>query len=183
MKTNATKSKYRYYSPSLSRHMLPALDRHLAKVGRLKSVKAVCAGRGSGWYELVVTGEAGKLVLRGCSWGYYGEGCRATRDVLVRLGFPIIEAEHLAFTTPNKDVGGSEAVRSRRGKFRPAALNKVYFERELSDLPALPYDVRFLTESRRTVESAVSPVDALLRAGVLGCDGYSAVALASPVFN
>lgn len=178
-KAQASKT-YRYYSPSLSRHMLPAVDKHLPKIGAPLSVEARCEGKGTGWYELIVRGTLGKLVLRGCSWGYMGEGSRATRDVLVRLGVSKFMADNLAFTTPNHDVGGAEMVRSRRGKFRPATVGKVYFKVKLERLPELPYDVRYWTESRQTV-TATTHADALLRAGVLGCDGYCAVPLATPI--
>lgn len=119
----ATK-KYRYYSTSESRNTLRALDRHLSKIGCPTEVKAVAHGKGWGWYELIVTGMLGKIVLRGCSWGYTGTGPHATRDVLVKLGIPQTEADALAFTTDGKDVG------------TPAAKGKVYFKRTL--LPVVP---------------------------------------------
>lgn len=78
---------YKYYSPSLSRFMLPALDRHLSKIGVPQVAEARCVGRDPrAWYGLVIRGTTGKLVLKGCSWGYGGEGPHATRDVLLKLG-------------------------------------------------------------------------------------------------
>ena len=129
-------SKYRYYSSSLSRHTARSMDRHLPKIGCPTKVEARCEGKHAGWYELVVTGMLGKLVLRGCSWGYYGEGCRATRDALVKLGLPQHEADALAFTTPNKDVGSCDMRQTRSGKPAPQSLGKVYFRRTL--LPQVP---------------------------------------------
>lgn len=97
--------KYRYYSSSLSRHMVPALKRHIAKIGCPLTARGINHGRGNGWYELVISGEKGKLVLRGCSWGYKGEGPHATRDVLMLLGIPQHEAEEIAFKTNGAAVG------------------------------------------------------------------------------
>ena len=130
--------RYRYYSSSLSRHMVPALNKHLPKIGCPTEVRAIChGGRPSdpGWYELVVTGMLGKLVLRGCSWGYGGEGPHATRDVLTALGVRSYEANELAFQTPNHDVGIS-ATKRVGDHFAPAVKGKVYFKRAL--LPVLP---------------------------------------------
>lgn len=142
--------KYRYYSDTLSRKMLPALRRHVHKVGALQTARGLCAGKHNGWYELVVTGTLGKLVLRGCSWGYGGEGPHATRDCLVFLGIPKGEADRAAFTTPNGDVGGGAAVRSRSGKFRPANLNKEYFRLHLC-AEERPYDVLLHGKVKATV--------------------------------
>jgi hypothetical protein len=139
---NAT-MKYRYYSSTQSRHTLRSLDRHLPKIGCPEKVEARCEGKHGGWYELVVTGMLGKIVLRGCSWGYHGEGPHATRDALLKLGLPQWEADSLAFTTPNADVGAGMR-QTRRGKFTGASVGKVYFRRTL--LPQVPngttYEVR-----------------------------------------
>lgn len=116
-------SRYRYYGPSLSRTVLPALDKHLPKIGCPVKVEARCEGVGHGWYELVVTGMLGKLVLRGCSWGYHGEGSRATEAVLRRLGLDW-DAATLSYQTPNQEVG------------IPAGKGKVFFRRAL--LPQVP---------------------------------------------
>lgn len=177
-------SRYRFYSRSESRHMLAAVDRHISKVGTPLKAEAICAGKGTGWYELVVTGTAGKLVLRGCSWGYSGEGSRATRDVLVRLGIGLLEAEELAFRTPNADVGGSETVRSRRGKFRPATAGKVYFKVHLLPQPKGWFEVAYrnvenMRVMRKLVE-AFNHADAINRAGSLDSDRWTACKVASP---
>lgn len=111
--------------------MLPALEKHLPKVGCPTKVEARCEGSGSGWFELVVTGMLGKLVLRGCSWGYRGEGPRATRDVLVKLGVPQHEADALAFSTPSADVGQGLTRLSKSGRHVGASVGKVYFRRAL----------------------------------------------------
>lgn len=92
-------SKYRYYSDSLSRKMVPALEKHLSKIGKPLKVEGLYHGKNP-WFELVVTGEAGKLVLRGCSWGYYGEGPRATEAVLRKLGVHSFDVEQIAFKAP-----------------------------------------------------------------------------------
>ena len=103
---------YRYFSSSLSRHAVPALKRHLPKIGTPLLARGLCHGKHSGWYELVVRGTNGRIVLRGCSWGYRGEGPHATRDALVLLGIPQHEADRIAFTTPGQDVGNGQT----RGK-------------------------------------------------------------------
>ena len=79
MKTN----KYKYVSSTLSRHTLRSLDRHLVKIGEIKTIRAMYSDRT--WYRLIVTGTTGRLVLRGCSWGYGGEGPQATEAALRRL--------------------------------------------------------------------------------------------------
>lgn len=146
-KCDTVKAKYRYYSSTLSRHMLPALDKHLPKIGCPTKVEARCEGGGNGWFELVVTGMLGKLVLRGCSWGYRGEGPHATRDVLVKLGYSQHEADALAFNTPGNDVGtGATRVaksRVRGDHYYPAAKGKVYFRRALMPqvAPGQSYEV------------------------------------------
>ena len=105
MKNATRQGKYRFYSSSLSRHMVRSVERHLPKIGCPLHVRAISHGANNGWYELIVTGMLGKLVLRGCSWGYYGEGCRATQAVLTMLGVHYWDVERAAFQTPNKTVG------------------------------------------------------------------------------
>ena len=128
MVSNATmKSQYRYYSSTLSRNMVPAVKRHLPKIGTPLAVRGLCHGKFSGWYDVVIKGTLGKLCLRGCSWGYGGEGPHATRDVLVELGVQPGIADDVAFRTDNRDVGQGGTVRTRRGTFRGASVGKEYF--------------------------------------------------------
>lgn len=124
---NATMKQYRYYSDSLSRNMVRSVKRHLPKIGAPLAVRGICHGKGSGWYEVIVRGTLGKLVLRGCSWGYGGEGPHATRDVLVELGVQPGVADDVAFRTANSDVGQGGTVRTKRGTFRGASVGKEYF--------------------------------------------------------
>ena len=92
------KQKYTHYSSSLSCFTKRSLSRHLAKIGPVESVEATFVGKKHGaWYALVVRGTLGKLVLRGCSWGYRGEGPRATRDALLSLGVDQETADGHAF--------------------------------------------------------------------------------------
>ena len=80
-----TTKRYRYYSEAVSYKTLKAFTRHLPKIGMPTKVEGIYHGKNP-WYEVIVTGTAGKLVLRGCSWGYGGEGPRATEAVLKALG-------------------------------------------------------------------------------------------------
>jgi len=79
------KRKYTYTAPnSLSRSVKGQIKKHLPKIGKLVSVVATFSD--SDWYKLTINGEDGRVILRGCSWGYSGEGCHATYDVLTELG-------------------------------------------------------------------------------------------------
>lgn len=169
---NKMKAQYRYYSDSLSRKMVPSLKRHLPKIGEPMTVRGVCQGKFNGWYEVIVTGKLGKLVLRGCSWGYGGEGPHATRDVLVALGVNKEAAETVAFTTPNGDVGQGGTVKTRRGKFRGAAVGKEYFRLHLLVQPRW-HDVYNRGRFHAAVLAA-SPDAALLECGALGCPDWTA---------
>lgn len=53
---------------------------------------------------MVIRGDKGSLVLRGCSWGYGGEGPRGTEYVLKELGVHPFDVEQIAFHAPNKDI-------------------------------------------------------------------------------
>lgn len=100
--------RYRYYGQLPSRHMMRCLDRHLPKIGRPLRARGMSHGKNGGWYQVLVTGTAGKLVLRGCSWGYGGEGPHATEAVLRRLGALPYAAHTAAFCAANQAVGTAE---------------------------------------------------------------------------
>lgn len=105
--------------------MLRSVKRHLPKIGCPLTVRATSHGAHLGWYELVVTGKLGKLVLRGCSWGYNGEGCGATVDILKELGIPEHEAKTIVATTSNNDVG------------TPQGRNRTFFKLHLLPKPVV----------------------------------------------
>ncbi len=106
MKTESKfKYKYRYVSSSLSRHMISAVEKYLPKIGKPQNVRGIFAGGRNNsrpWYRVIISGENGKLVLRGCSWGYGGEGPHATRDVLLKLGVDQFIADKAAFRSDNE---------------------------------------------------------------------------------
>ena len=83
-----------------TRHSLRSFSRHLAKIGKPRYGRGIFAGKHP-WYEVVIRGERGSLVLGGCSWGYYGEGSHGTEEVLTKLGVPKIQAEDIAFKADN----------------------------------------------------------------------------------
>ena len=111
LKNPTATRKYVYRSSSLSRHMIRSLDRHMAKIGTPLYARGISHGNYGGWYRVIVAGTNGRLVLKGCSWGYSGEGCRATESVLIRLGCPMAEIEQAAFRTPNTGVGSPVGYR------------------------------------------------------------------------
>lgn len=167
---NATmKNHYRYYSSSLSRHTLRSLDKHLHKIGTPLTATGESRGdRRTGWFCLVVRGTAGTIYLRGCSWGYGGEGPHATYHALIKLGVPHGEARKAAFTTSGDKVG------------TPAGKGVQFFQLSLTPQLELPYQIRHNDADREMVD-AFNSQDALLRRGVLGCPGWSAVRMATPV--
>jgi len=95
--------QYRYYSSSLSRHMARSLDKHLAKIGEPTRVEGHYRGgrrNSNPWFFVVIFGTAGKLCLKGCSWGYGGEGPHATKAVLTRLGVHPFDVDTVCFKGP-----------------------------------------------------------------------------------
>lgn len=106
---------YRYqYSDHLSRDVLPAARRNLHKVGRVVRVEAKrynascksltdATGRTQvrGREVIRVVGTKGTATFTGVSWGYGGEGPRATEALLLMCGVPVTEARYLAFQRPN----------------------------------------------------------------------------------
>jgi len=97
------KNKYRFRSSTLSRHAVPSLIKHLSKIGLPRYVRGIYAGKNP-WYSIAIRGDNGTIVLRGCSWGYHGEGPHATVAVLRMLGINEPEAKLVAFNTPNTDM-------------------------------------------------------------------------------
>jgi hypothetical protein len=81
-----------------------SVERHLPKIGIPLTVRATSHGKFNGWYRLIISGTLGKLILKGCSWGYNGEGCRATESVLRYLGLNPWEVSD-ALRSSNDDVG------------------------------------------------------------------------------
>lgn len=76
-----------------------SLTRHLPKIGTPRKVEGIYHGKNA-WFRLIITGTLGKIVLRGCSWGYGGEGPRATLNILQRLGCHPFDCEQIAFRAP-----------------------------------------------------------------------------------
>ena len=99
---------YRYqYSGHLSRDVLPAARHNLHKLGRIvrveakrydASVKSLTDATGRtklrGQEVIRVVGTRGTATFTGVSWGYGGEGPRATEAVLLMCGVPTNEAQH-----------------------------------------------------------------------------------------
>ena len=98
-------SKYRHRSIAGStRHSLRSFYRHFHKIGTPRYVRGVFAGKPYPWYSVIIRGTRGSLLLRGCGWGYSGEGPRGTEEVLTKLGCHPFDVQRCAFEAPNKDV-------------------------------------------------------------------------------
>lgn len=144
---------YRYYAKGKSSSgMVAALGRHLSKVGTLLEVRGESHGApGREWYRVVVRGSLGWIQLPACSWGYQGEGPRATYAVLMALGVHRADAAQAAFQAPNQEVGrcrgrrvfwrlwlcpGSQCLSQLpRGQFQPALPRHTYASSCLTLLP------------------------------------------------
>jgi len=97
------KAQYRHHSTyGLTRHALRSFERHLPKIGEPLDVQGAFVKMKHGaWYSVIIHGTDGSLVLRGCSWGYSGEGPRGTEQVLKALGVHPFDVHACAFEAPD----------------------------------------------------------------------------------
>jgi hypothetical protein len=92
------KYKYRYRDGGgVTKKSLEAFDKHISKVGTVKSIKGyLYKGKDSiKQIAVMITGDLGSVRLGGLSWGYNGEGCRGTRAIFAKLNVPQDETERV----------------------------------------------------------------------------------------
>lgn len=89
---------YRHRSVESTRTALRSWSKFRHKIGTPRYVRGIFSGSKTyPWYRVVVRGDRGSIVLRGCSWGFSGEGPRGTEEVLRSLSIPPFYCIHAAF--------------------------------------------------------------------------------------
>lgn len=101
--------KYRDYNGS-SRHTRKVMERILAKVGEVVSVRGYrYIGRYFALHEAVlVRGTKGTARFNGVNWGYHGEGPRTLIQLLRLVGMSESMSQHIAFNSCRKDEVGTD---------------------------------------------------------------------------